>query len=426
MNYKLSELPNNLRVLIVSMPSFESATVSIWVRSGSRVEEERLSGLSHFLEHMAFKGGKKYPSPKKVSETIDAIGGEFNAGTSKETTKFYVKARVSHLETALDVLSDIVLHPQLKDKDIEREKKVILEELRMYEDTPIRRIWDLFEQLIFEGHELGRDVIGTQDSIKLIKREDLLNYRRKNYHSKNILIAIAGKIQDSELKKLVADYFKEVPPDGDVIVKSPLPLQAKPRLKLKYRRIEQAHFILGFPAEPLGAEERYKDSVMNSILGGGMSSRLFTQVREKRGLAYSVRSEIERFLDAGYFACYTGTDPSKSEEAMKVILDQFYGLFSGEYAVSKKELQKAKEFIKGHLALSLEDTAEVADFFAYEYLMLGKVKTPEEVFKNVDEVTEEDVVASAKKIFDPKKLNLCIIGPYKDQTKFEKILNSQS
>ncbi len=423
MDYKLTKLENGISLLVTPMPFLESMTVSVWVRTGSRVENEKTCGVAHFLEHMAFKGGRKYSSSKKVSEAIDSIGGEFNASTSKETTKYYVKARATHVEKALDVLSDIVLFPTLKREDIEKEKKVIIEELRMYEDTPVRRVWDLFEQLIFEGHELGRDIIGNVETIKSLKREDFISYREENYHSQNILISIAGNVKDGFVESLVNKFFKEIKKDGNTIKKNFLDTQSTPRLKIKYKDIEQAHIILGFPADPLGSQERYKDSVMNAVLGGGMSSRLFTEVREKRGLAYAVRSEIERFLDAGYLAFYVGTDPAKGGEAVKVILNQLYGLSAGKIKLSKKELQKAKEFIKGHFALSLEDTSEVVDFFGYEQLMLAKTRTPKEVFDKIDKVNIGDIFHQAKKIFEPKKLNLCIIGPYKDDKDFRKILS---
>lgn len=422
MDYKLTRLSNSLRVLTIPMPSLESATVAVWVKTGSRNEEDEVLGLSHFLEHMAFKGGKKYPSSKAVSEAIDSIGGEFNASTSKEITQYYVRIRSKLIERAFDVLSDIILRPTLKEKDVKKEKGVIIEEMNLYEDTPVRRIWDLFEQVIFENHPLGRDIIGTKLTVPSLKRDDFVKYRDKYYYAKNMLVSVAGGVSEKQVLELTKKYFGEIEKEdgGKQVLKSPA--SAKIRVKLVSKKVEQAHLIVGFPADKLGEPNRYKDAVLDVILGSGMSSRLFTEVREKRGLAYSVRSETERCLDAGYFCVYAGVDVKKASEALKVILDQVYGFSRKKYPLQEKELNKAKEYLKGHLALSLEDTRGVSSFFGYEQLMLGKVRTPEEVFKKVNEVTIEDVYASAKRIFDSKKANLAIIGPYKSQEKFEKIL----
>lgn len=424
MDYKLTTLKNGLSILIVPMSSLESATVTVWVKTGSRNEEDSKLGLSHFLEHMAFKGGKKYPSSKAVSEAIDEVGGEFNASTSKETTQYYIRIRAKLVERAFDVLSDIVLRPTLKERDIIKEKGVILEEMNLYEDTPVRRIWDLFEQLIFEGHSLGRDIIGTKESVSSLKKPDFISYRDKFYYAKNMLITVAGGVEEKDVKRLAETYFGEVSYGDGEAVATP-PKQDGVRVKLTTKAVEQAHFIVGFLADKLGEPNRYKDSVLDVILGSGMSSRLFTEVREKRGLAYSVRSDIERHIDAGYFAVYAGTDPKKATKALKVILDQLYGLATKKYKINEKELNKAKEYLKGHLALSLEDTRGVNSFFGYEQLMLGKVRTPNEVFEKVNEVTVEDVYEAARRIFNPERANLAIIGPFEDVSKFKSIIGSE-
>lgn len=422
MDFRLSKLKNNLPIITIPMPNLESATVEVWVRTGSRNEQDEILGLSHFLEHMAFKGGTKYPSAKAVSTAIDAIGGEFNAGTSKEWTKFYVRARSAHLEKAFDVLSDIILRPQLREKEISKEKGVIIEEMRMYEDTPIKRVWDYFEQLIYPRHPLGRDIIGNPNTVRSFKQKDFIKYRSETYYSQNMLISVAGGVSENMVKALAEKYFGKVEDNNKIETPLSEPKQANPRTKLYSKQIEQAHFIVGFPAAPMGSEDRYKDSVLTTILGGGMSSRLFTEVREKRGLAYSVRADMDRFLDTGYFAVYAGVDPAKCEEAVKIIQKELYKLSEGKSKVGRQELDKAKEFLKGHLALSLEDTRDVSDFFAHEYLMLGRSRSPEEVFDMVDKVTSNDLTTSAQKIFNPKMANLCIIGPYKDVTRFEKLL----
>lgn len=421
MDYKLTTLKNGLRILTVPMPTLESATVTVWVKTGSRNEEDKILGISHFLEHMAFKGGKKYSSAKAVSEAIDEVGGEFNASTSKEHTDFYIRIRSKLLERAFDVLSDIVLSPLLPPKEITKEKGVILEEMKMYEDTPMRRVWDVFEQLTFSGHPLGRDIIGTKDTVPSLTRSDFIDYRNKFYYANNMLITVAGGIDQKQIIKLTEKYFGKIS-GGDGTAHAETPEYGPEKLKVVRKKIEQGHFIIGFPADPLGSDNRYVDVVLDVILGSGMSSRLFIEVREKRGLAYSVKTDIDRFLDAGYFAVYAGTDPGKARLALKVILDQLDGLASKKLAISDKELSKAKEFLKGHLALTMEDTRAVNSFFGYEELMLGKVRTLEEVFKKVDEVSRQDVYSAARNIFKLNNAKLAIIGPFKDEVKFAKIL----
>lgn len=424
MNYSLHTLKNGLRLLTVPMPGLESATVTIWVKTGSRNEDRRVAGISHFLEHMAFKGGKKYPNAKAVSEAVDEVGGEFNASTSKEFTDYYIRIRTKLIERAFDVLSDMLVDPLLKQEEIDKEKGVIIEEMNLYEDTPVRRIWDLFEQVIFTGHALGEDIIGKKETVSSLKRGDFVSYRNKFYYAKNMLITVAGGINEKQIIDLANKYFGTFVEKSNGVEKLVLPKENEVRVKLTSKKVEQTHFIVGFPGDKFGQPDRFKDAVLDVLLGSGMSSRLFTEVREKRGLAYSVRSDIDRFLDAGYFSVYAGVDPKKAQEALRVILDQLYGLVDKKYPIDNKELSKAKEFLKGHLALSLEDTRGVNNFFGYDELMRGKVETPEEFFKKIDEVTVEDLYASAKKIFSAKRANLAIIGPYRNSVSFGKILKS--
>ncbi len=422
MDYKKITLPNGLRVITVPMPSSESATLTVWAHVGSRFENQKVAGLSHFLEHMVFKGSKKRPTARDISTAVDGIGGEFNAGTSKEWTNFYIKARKDNLETAFDVLSDMLLNPLIKKEEVEKEKGVIIEEMAMYEDTPMMNIGDVFETLIFDGNSLGWDTIGTSKAVKSMTQSDFLLYRSTHYYPENLLITVAGGVTEKEVKKLVEKYFvnlnkKQKKAETEKFTTS----QKKPALKIKSKKNEQAHLILGFRGNPLGHKDKYIESVLSVILGNGMSSRLFIEVRERRGLAYSVRTSTEHYTDTGYIATYAGVDPKKAEEAVKVILDQHYGI-KGELKISESELNKAKEYIKGHIALSLENTNAVNMFFGEQELLLGKVETPEDIFKGIDKVTISECVRVAKELFKPEKLNLAIIGPYTSKIKFEKIL----
>jgi predicted Zn-dependent peptidase len=424
MDFKLHTLASGLRVVTVPMPSLESVTLTIWVKTGSRNEDKKVAGISHFLEHMVFKGSSKRPTARDISQAVDAIGGEFNAATSKDWTNFYIKASKENLETAFDVLSDMVLNPLIKSDEIEREKGTIIQEIKMYEDTPMMHIGDVFEELAFEGSPLGRDTAGTESTVKKINREDFLEYRKVHYHPDQMLVTIAGGIEEAKTLNLVKKYFGSIKPFKGASFKGQEfnGKQTKPQFKLQTKKSEQAHLILGFMSEGRGYKKRYAQSLLSVILGGGMSSRLFIEVRERRGLAYSVRTSSERYQEIGYMGTYAGVNVAKADEAVKVILDQSYGLASGKYPVTTKELIKAKGFLKGNLALGLEDTHAVSGFFGEQHLFLDKVLTPEEILKKVDAVTIDEVLFEAKKLFVPARLDLAIIGPFKDGKKFVQLL----
>lgn len=421
MEYQKTTLKNGIRILYVPIPAVESATVMVWIRCGSRFEEGRVSGISHFLEHVVFKGSQKRPSAKAISEAIDSLGCEFNAGTSKEWTHFYVKARASAMPKAVDILADMVLHPLLRPEDIAREKGVILEEISLYEDTPIYKINDLFENLIYAQSPLGWDISGTPETVKKIKKDDFVKYRSKYYYPGNMVITVAGAVSKSDAFGSAEKYFGGLERSSQVQEKPKLTFkQTLPQVSLKKKKVDQAHVILGFRGDPMGESRRFVESVLTSILGGGMSSRLFTEVREKRGLAYSVKTSSEHYLDNGYFSTYAGLDTERVSEAIKVMLEVHYGLVTKKYPLTPREFNKAKEYLKGNIALSLEDTKNVDLFFGLEELMLGKPLSPEEVFNAIDKVTIDEVYHLAKDFFKPEKLNLAIIGPYTDRQKFEK------
>jgi len=423
MDYKLTRFSNGLRLLTIPLPNMESSTVTVWVRAGSRLENAKVNGISHFLEHMVFKGSKKRPSAKEIALAVDSIGGEFNAGTSKEWTNFYIRARNELLPAAFDVLSDMVLNPILKTKDIEREKGVIVEEIAMYEDTPMLKIGDIFENLIFKGNPLENDIGGTKDSVKRMERSDFVNYRKRHYGANNILITVVGGFKRKQAEELTKKYFKKLRGIRRKEIIKFNSNQKKPAVLLHSKKKEQAHFILGFLGSQTGSKDRFTESIIAAILGRGMSSRLFTEVREKRGLAYDVRTSREHYLDTGYIGTQAGVDVKRVDEAIKVTLDEHYRLASGKKRITESELKKAKEYLKGHLALSLEDTRNISSFFGLRELLLDKIETPEEAFKGFDEVTREDILRVAKKIFVPERLNLVIIGPYEDKERFKKIVS---
>ena len=431
MNYSKHTLGNGLRLITIPLPSVPSATLMILVGVGSRYEDERVNGVTHFLEHMVFKGTKKRPSAEQFSEMIDMIGAEWNASTGKESTAYYIKAAAIHLPTMFDILSDLVTQPLLEPAEIEREKGVIISEIAMYEDTPARRVGELFETLLYPGSSLGWDIAGKSETVMGITRDDFTALYRSFYHPENMVIAVAGNVKEHEVKKLTQKYLeglqKGTGNKRQGVIKETF-LQDTPRVHVKEKKTDQAHLVLGVRGNPRGHPERWAEEVLSALLGGGKSSRLWVQVRERRGLAYHVESSIEHYRDNGYFAVYAGVQPDKVEQTLEVILRELRELREGKRGkrITARELRKAKEFVKGHLALSLEDTRNVAGFFGAFELLEGKVVTPSEVQKEIDAVTVEDIMEVVDAFFRAERLNLALIGPYggrKDGEKFKKLLH---
>ncbi|EKE05007.1 MAG: hypothetical protein ACD_19C00426G0029 [uncultured bacterium] len=424
MQYAKSILANGLRVVTIPMPSLESVTVSVWMKTGSRNENKKNNGISHFLEHMFFKGTTNRPTAKQIAEEIDQIGGVQNAGTSKEYTEYYIKCRADKIEVAFDLLSDMTLNSLLDAKEIEREKGTIIEEIRMYEDTPMMNIGEVFESLIYSGHPLGMDIAGTEKTVGAMKRKDFIDYRKNFYGANNMILTVAGGVEKKKVLELSSKYFSKLVTRNSSLVAKPFEnSQNSPNIKLHNKKKEQTHVILGFIADGKNYKNKYAQTLLATILGGGMSSRMFTEVRERRGLAYSIRTSMDRYIDIGYMGTYAGLDTKRAEEAVKVMLEEHYKISDLRSKIQDKELQKAKEFIKGHLALALEDTSDVSSFFGDQELFSEKVLTPEEVFKKIDKVTMDEVNFEAKRLFVPERLNLAIIGPYDNGKEFKKILS---
>ncbi len=423
MNYKKTVLKNGLRIITVPMKGTGTATAIISVGVGSRYEEEREAGISHFIEHMMFKGTKKRPIPKKIYEELDAIGGTFNAFTGKSRTAYYAKADAKHLNTVLDVLSDIFLNSKMESKEIDRERGTILQEMNMYEDLPMRNIEDVFEELLYGRQKLGRPIIGYKKTIKGVKRRDFLDYIERFYTANNTVVCVAGKINEKEVVNEVKKYFagmkkKNVPSFERAVEK-----QTTPKIKIKNKKTDQTHLMLGARAYKLGHKDRYVLSLLASILGGNMSSRLFIEVRERQGLAYSVHAGTEAYHDAGYLAVNAGVEHKNLAKTIEIILREFKKISSRK--ISEKELQKAKDYMKGKTVMSLEASDAVAGYFAGQEILENKIETSDEMFKEIDKVTVNDILRVSKDIFVPEKLNLAVIGPHKDKKKIEKLLNAK-
>lgn len=404
------------------MPSFESATAMVMVGAGSRYETPKNTGISHFLEHMAFKGTTKRPSAMDIASLIDGVGGECNAFTSKEITGYYVKAAVSNVDLCLDVLSDMLQHSKFDQGEIDKEKGVILEEKNLYEDTPSRHIGDLYEILLYGDTPLGREIIGTKEVISGVNRQDFVDYMQSLYSANNLTVVVAGGIKTDEIEKKIEQYFGEMKSFDTIRHSKQLEDQIKPALFVQKKTTEQVHIGLGFRTVSIHSEEKHALSVLSAILGGGMSSRLFSEVREKRGLAYYVRTGSEHYQDVGNLVSTAGLDPKRVEEGISVIVNEYAKIASAKSEITRQELDKAKEYLKGHFVLELEDSRSVAGFFAQGEILEKKIETPEEIIAKIDKITVEDVEFVAKKYFKEKQLNLAIIGNFDDRQRFEKLL----
>ena len=390
------------------------------VGAGSRYETRKNNGISHFLEHMAFKGTKKRPTAQIIASTIEGIGAEFNAYTSKDHTGYYIKAAKKHLPLLIDVLSDMLLNSKYDTVEIEKEKGVIIEEIRMYEDMPMRKIGDLYENLLYGDTPLGRDIAGTEEVIRQITREDFVTYVENYYAPGNTVVVLAGAVEEMSAGKLLEEKLGKWKKKGVPAFEKHPNNQSKPELLLHHKDTEQAHLSLGVRSYCLTDKRRYSLGVLSNILGGGMSSRLFTEVREKRGLAYYVRASGEYYQDVGNFLVQAGVDVSRIDDAIKVIIEELLKITDGK--IKDEELIRSKEHLKGHLILDLEDSKQVAGIFANSELLEGKIRTPDDVLNEIEKVSLSEVQKIACDLFSKNRLNLAVIGPYKEKAKFEKLL----
>ncbi|MCL5069933.1 MAG: insulinase family protein [Actinobacteria bacterium] len=408
--------------MLVPIKGVGSVTTLALIGAGSRYENKINNGVSHFLEHMAFKGTNKRPSAREIATLIDGIGAESNAFTGKETTGYYIKSASEHIDLALDVLSDILSDSKFDPVEIDRERGVILEEINLYEDTPARKIGDIFERLLYDDTPMGWDISGEKDVIKNLTRQDFVSYMNKLYSATNMVVVIAGDITlESGIKK-VEKYFSKMPGFKTEEFSRLTETQIKPEISIKYKETEQAHFGLGVRTVGLlNEEDKHPLTVLASILGGGMSSRLFYEIRERRGLAYYVRAFSENYIDRGYLAAFAGVDPKRIDDAIKIVVEEFEKI-KNKGEIKKEELDKAKEYLTGHFVLDLEDTRSVAVFYGASELLENKPENPDEIIKRINQVTLDDIHRVANKYLDTKGYNLALIGNFKDEDHFKKFV----
>ncbi len=414
-------LKNGLRLITAPINGTEAATVLVLCKVGSRHETKEQNGVSHFIEHMMFKGTKRRPETIDISRDLDSVGAEYNAFTSRDHTGYYIKIEQDKIELALDMLSDMLCNSKFDEKEIKRESGVISEEIKMYEDNPIMFIEDLLEQTMFGDHPLGRKISGDVATVKSFKRSMMLEYRDKFYQPNNTVLALAGKFDDKAVA-LAEKYFggagvKVKPSFKKFDFKKE---EAGPKLKVQFKETEQVQLAIGFPGFSYLDPELYALQLLSIILGGYMSSRLFISIREKRGLCYFIKSFVNVYEDTGGLVIQSGLDKTRITSAVGAIFEELDKV--SRKGVTEEELGRAKECIKGRLVLALEDSSQVADWYAKQDLLIGEILTPEEKLKKVFAVTTNDIKKIAKEVMQKKNMTVAVIGPFKDETPFAKFL----
>lgn len=399
-----------------------SATILVLIGVGSRYETPKQSGLSHFLEHMFFKGTETRPTTKEIAEAVDNVGGEFNAFTTEEFTGYYVKVASQHIETGVDVVSDILLRPLFPAEEIERERGVIQEEIKMYTDNPMRHINNLWQKMMFGDHPLGRRVDGYKETVGAMKRKDFLAYVKAHYHTGNAIVVVAGNVDVKKTQALLNKLFKPLVEGAETNPKAaPKKLPAQ-RFIHEYRKtLDQTHMMVGVPGVSAIDDRRYAATLLAAILGGGMSSRLFLNVRERHGLAYMVRTTAESYVDTGSFVTQTGVRTEKALDALRIILEEYDRIM--EEPVSEEELNKVKQMAQGNMVLELEETNALALFASGQELIEKRILTPDEIMKRMNAVTAEEIQTLAQELLRKDKRAVALLGPQKSSKAFEKLLN---
>jgi len=419
MMYQKTVLDNGLRVVSSTLPHTRSVTVAIFVGAGSRYESDELGGVSHFIEHMLFKGTERRPTAREIAEAVEGVGGVINAGTDKEVTVYWSKVPVQHFELALDILADNLLRSRFDPEEIEKERQVILEELAMYEDNPSEVAGLLIDQTLWPDQPLGRDVAGTKESVAAITRDAMLDYLHGHYVPENAVLAVAGCVPHEAVVDAAWRMLGDWPRAPHGTWYPAHDGQPGQRVSLKSKKTEQANLCLGVHGLSSFHPDRYTLDVLNTVLGEGMSSRLFLEVREKRGLAYDVHSYVSHFLDTGAAVVSAGVDPKKVGPTIEAILGELERV---KHDVPEAELRKAKEFIKGRLLLRMEDTRAVASWLGGQELLRGEILSVDDVVRIIDDVTADDLKRVASDLFRPERLNLAVVGPFRSEARFATLL----
>jgi predicted Zn-dependent peptidase len=418
--YEKTTLSNGLRIITHAMPTSFSVSAVILVGAGSRYESAEQAGISHFLEHMLFKGTRQRPTPKAIAETIEGVGGVLNAGTEKELTSYYVKVAHQHGSLALELLTDMLRHSRFLSAEVEKERHVITEEIHMTEDMPQELVNSLIDELIWPDHPLGREIAGTEASVKGMRRPSLLAYVHERYVPNNMVVSVAGNVRHEhvveEVRRLLGSWRPG--PVRPYLAAPGAPGQVRQAARVK--DIEQAHLCVSAGGLPRQHPDRRALDIQNLILGGGMSSRLFLEIRERRALAYDVQAYLGYFEDTGASVIYAGTDPEQLPACLDAILEEMRRLRC--QPVAADELKRAKEYLKGRMLLGLEDNSGLAHWLGSQELLTNRIQTVEEIIAQVDAVTADDVQRVSQSVFAPTLIRMAVVGPATDGKALEDLL----
>jgi predicted Zn-dependent peptidase len=419
-DYQRTTLDNGLRILTAPMPSTRSVSVSVYLGAGSRFEAPAEAGLSHMAEHLCFKGTERRPTPREISQIVDSVGGSLNAATDRELTVYYGKVARPHLELVVDVLADILRRPLLAPEEMEKERGVVLEELASVADSPPQLVDVLIDRTLWPDQPLGRDVAGTPETVSAMSREMVREYIARQYVANNAVVSIAGAVTHEEVLALVSremgDWQRGVPvgwfPGVDA--------QGGPRVAVGFKRTEQAHICLAVPGVPIDHPDRAALDLLSVLLGEGMSSRLFLELRERLGLCYDIHSYTSHYLDTGSLTIYAAVDPKNAARSLQVLMSELRRLHEG---VPEDELTRAKELTKGRFYLRMEDTRSVSGWNGAQELLTGKVRSVDEVVERVERLTAADVTRVADRLLVREALNLAIVGPFRSERRFLPLLD---
>ena len=418
--FKKITLKNGLRIITVPQKSTQAVTVLVLVGTGSKYEEKNVNGISHFLEHMFFKGTKKRPDKVEIAETLDRVGGAYNAFTGQEYTGYWAKTMAEHFDLALDWVSDIFLNSILPQEEVQKERGVIIEEINMYYDNPASYVQELWQNLLYGDQPAGWPIAGTKETVRNIEREKLADYMDNQYIPGNTIVCMAGNIRTERALKMAKKHFAEMS-HGDFKKKVQVSeRQTAPEAMVHFRKTDQTHICLGVRGYNIFHPQKYVYEILGIILGGMMSSRLFIEVREKMGAAYYIKTNAEADTDNGFLVTQAGVENRSVSKVITVILREYEK--AKNVKIGQKELKKAKDYFKGPLALSLESSDAKASFYGMQELLENKILSPEEICRKIDKVSAEDVAAVAREIFRPERLNLATVGPFEDKKEFHGLL----
>lgn len=416
MKYILNRLPNGLRVITVPMKDRDSASVAIWVKAGARFETKKNSGVSHFLEHMLFKGTRKR-NTRQIKEEIEGVGGVLNAFTGEESTCYFAKLLLEHFPKALDVLSDMINHASLPPSETEKERGVILEEIKMYKDLPSHHVHDLMGELMWPDQPLGRMISGTEETVSKLSRSEIIGYKKKHYHPANLIVSVSGSVTPEQVMEQTARWFNEKGSFQESVFERAVERQIRPRTVFLEKQSEQTHLVIALRGLSRFHPDRYTLGLLNVILGSNMSSRLFEELREKRGLAYEIRSGASFYQDTGVVSISAGVEKTKAPKAIQVILRELEKF--RQKPVTEGELRRAKDYFMSQLYLAIEDTLEHLLWAGERVLDGGELPNHDKIRRHIESVTSRDIQETAKKLFVNKGLNLALIGPLAEKVQKE-------